>query len=47
MVSAGYAIIVCGAAVCFNERLTPRQMAGVAVILAGVWIVASGIVKAA
>ena len=47
MVSLGYAIIVCGAAVWFNERLTPRQMVGVAVILAGVWIVASGMVKTA
>ena len=47
MVSVSYAIIVCGAAVWFNERLTPRQMVGVAVILAGVWIVASGIVETA
>ena len=45
MVSVGYAITVCGAAVWFSERLSPRQMVGVAVILAGVWIVASGITK--
>ena len=47
MVSVGYAIIVCGAAVWFSERLTPRQMVGVAVILTGVWIVASGMAKTA
>ena len=47
MVSAGYAIIVCGAAVWFSERLSPRQIVGVAVILAGVWIVASEMGKTA
>ncbi len=47
MVSVGYAIIVCGAAVWFSERLSPRQIVGVAVILAGVWIVASGMTKTA
>ena len=47
MVSVGYAIIICGAAVWFSERLSPRQIVGVAVILAGVWIVASGMTKTA
>lgn len=45
MVSVGYAIIVCGAAVWFAERLNFWQMVGVGVILAGVWLVASGMVK--
>lgn len=47
MVSLGYAIIVCGAAVWFSERLSPRQIVGVAVILAGVYIVASGMTRTA
>ena len=47
MVSVGYAIIVCGAAVWFSESLSTRQIVGVGVILAGVWIVASGMVKTA
>ena len=47
MVSVGYAIIVCGAAVWFAEKLSPLQMVGVGVILAGVWLVASGMVKTA
>ena len=47
MVSVGYAIIVCGAAVWFSEKLSPLQMVGVAVILTGVWLVASGMVKTA
>ena len=47
MVSVGYAIIVCGAAVWFSEKLSPLQMVGVGVILAGVWLVASGMVKTA
>ena len=47
MVSVGYAIIVCGAAVWFSESLSTRQIIGVAVILAGVWIVASGVAKTA
>lgn len=47
MVTVGYAIIACGAAVWFSEKLTPWQIAGVVVILAGVWLVASGMVKTA
>ncbi len=47
MVSVGYAIIVCGAAVWFSERLNLWQIVGVGVILAGVWIVASGMGKTA
>ena len=47
MVSVGYAIIVCGAAVWFAEKLSPWQMVGVGVILAGVWLVASGMIKTA
>ncbi|NIA07334.1 MAG: EamA family transporter [Actinobacteria bacterium] len=47
MVSVGYAIIICGAAVWFSEKLSPLQMVGVGVILAGVWLVASGMVKTA
>ena len=47
MVSVGYAIIVCGAAVWFAERLSFWQMVGVGVILAGVWLVASGMVETA
>ena len=47
MVSVGYAIIVCGAAVWFSERLNIWQWVGVGVILAGVWMVASGIAKTA
>lgn len=46
MVSVSYAIIVCGAAVWFGEKLNVWQMVGVAVILAGVWLVASGMTKA-
>ncbi len=47
MTGISYAIIVCGAAVWFSESLSPRQIVGVAVILAGVWIVASGMTKTA
>ena len=47
MVSVGYAIIICGAAVWFSERLNVWQWVGVGVILAGVWLVASGMVKTA
>ena len=47
MSSLSYAIIVCGAAVLFSERLNVRQMIGVGIILAGVWIVASGMGKTA
>jgi len=47
MVSVGYAIIVCGAAVWFSEKLSPWQIVGVVVILTGVWLVASGMVKTA
>ena len=46
MTGISYAIIVCGAAVWFSERLSVRQMVGVGVILAGVWIVASEMSKA-
>lgn len=47
MVSVGYAIIVCGAAVWFGEKMNVWQIVGVAVILAGVWMVASQVGKAA
>ena len=47
MVSVGYAIIVCGAAVWFSEKLNVWQWVGVGVILAGVWLVASGMAKTA
>ena len=47
MVGAGYAIIVCVAAVWFSERLSVWQMVGVGVILVGVCIVASGMGKTA
>ena len=47
MVSVGYAIIVCGAAVWFAERLSFWQMVGVGVIMVGVWLVASGMAKTA
>ena len=47
MVSVGYAIIVCGAAVWFAEKLNVWQWVGVGVILAGVWLVASGMAKTA
>ena len=45
--SVGYAIVVCVAAVWFSERLSPWQMIGVGVILAGVWMVAMGMAKTA
>ena len=45
MTGISYAIIVCGAAVWFSERLNVRQMVGVGLILAGVWMVASGMAK--
>jgi multidrug transporter EmrE-like cation transporter len=38
MVSVGYATIVCGSVVWFSEKLSPLQMVGVVVILAGVWL---------
>ncbi len=47
MVSVGYAIIVCGAAVWFGEKMNSWQIAGVVVILAGVWMVASLVGEAA
>ena len=47
MVSVGYAIIVCGAAVWFGEKMNAWQIAGVAVILAGVWMVALQVSEAA
>ena len=47
MVSVSYVIIVVGAMVWFSERLKTVQMVGMAVILAGVWIVALGMPKTA
>jgi len=47
MIGISYAIIVCGAAVWFSERLTAWQMVGMALILAGVWMVAAGMGKTA
>ena len=47
MVSLGYAIIACGAAAWFSEKLNVWQIVGVGVILAGVWLVASGMAKTA
>ncbi len=46
-VSLGYAIIVCGSRFWLKEQLSVWQMVGVGVILAGVWIVASGMGKTA
>jgi multidrug transporter EmrE-like cation transporter len=45
MVSVSYVIIVFGAAVWFSERLKTLQMVGMGLILAGVWMVASGMAK--
>ena len=45
MTGISYAIIVCGAAVWFSERLTAWQIVGMGLIMAGVWIVASGMGK--
>ena len=47
MTSISYAIIVCGATIWFSERLNAWQIVGVGMILAGVWIVASGMAKTA
>ena len=41
MVTAGFAIIVVVAGLYLHERLAPTQWIGVALILAGVWLVAS------
>ena len=46
-VSVGYAIIVCGSRFWLKEQLSVWQIVGVGVILAGVWIVASGMGKTA
>ena len=47
MVSISYVIIVGGAALWFSERLNAWQMAGMGLILAGVWMVASQMPKTA
>ncbi len=47
MVSASYVIIVVGAMVLFSERPNAWQIAGMGLILAGVWMVASQIAKTA
>ncbi|MCK4850232.1 MAG: hypothetical protein KAT11_02720 [Phycisphaerae bacterium] len=46
MIGISYAIIVCGAAVWFSERLNHWQIAGMVLIIAGVWMVA-GLAKTA
>ena len=43
--SFAYAIIVCGAAVWFSERLSAWQIVGIGTIMAGVCLVASGMAK--
>ena len=47
MVSMSYTLIVCGARFWLKEQLGVWQIVGVGVILAGVWIVASGMAKTA
>ena len=47
LVSAGYAIIIGGAAVWFSEKLTAWQLVGVVIIMVGVWVVAAGMTKTA
>ena len=47
MVSVSYVVIICGAMVWFSEKLSAWQIVGVGVILAGVWLVASGVTKTA
>ena len=47
MSSLGYAIIVGAAAIWFSERISVRQIVGIGVIMAGVWLVASGMAKTA
>ena len=47
LVSAGYAIIICRAAVWFSEKLNGWQMVGVGIIMVGVWVVAASMTKTA
>ncbi len=47
MISVSCVIIAIGAAVWFSERLNPWQMAGMGLIMAGVWLMASGMAKTA
>ena len=47
LVSAGYAIIIGGAAVWFSEKLNAWQIVGVGIIMVGVWVVAAGMGKTA
>jgi len=47
LVSMSYTLIVCGAHFWLKEQLNVWQIVGVGMILAGVWIVASGMVKTA
>lgn len=47
MISMSYAIVVCGAMVCFSERPNAWQIAGMIVIMAGISLVAVGIGKTA
>ena len=46
MISASCVIIAIGAAVWFSERLNPWQIAGMVLIIAGVWMIA-GLAKTA
>ena len=45
MISVSCVIIAIGAAVFFSERLKTWQMVGMGLILAGVWLMASGTAK--
>ena len=47
MSSLGYVIIVGAAAIWFSERPNAWQIVGIGLIMAGVWLVASGMVKTA
>ena len=47
MVSVSYAVIICVAMVWFSEKVSAWQIVGVGVIMVGVWLVASGVVKTA
>ena len=47
MISVSCVIIALGAAVFFSERLKTWQMVGMGLILAGVWLMASGTAKTA
>lgn len=47
MTSVSYVIVALGAMVWFSERLKTVQIVGMVLILAGVWMVASAMVKTA